>query len=162
VQERSDHFKGWRIKEYVSMERRQEDIYYSWCLILRWSFCVVYTTAPCFIHKPFLTQWLRPSGMLHCVTGWLVPNISKVFSAFIFRVKKSKTLIWPIDPENEGNMIFWNIKKYLPNDKEYHSRRLESSWTLLSEHQISHLSFIFFTSALKVEAMFLWNVENPF
>jgi len=39
---------------------------------------------------PYLGLGIKSSRMLHCVTEYIVPDVSKDHSAFIFRVKQSK------------------------------------------------------------------------
>jgi hypothetical protein len=40
-----------------------------------------------------------------------------------------------LDPKDEGTMLHQKMDNYLPADGAQHLRRLESSWTLLSEPQ---------------------------
>ena len=53
------------------------------------------------------------------------------------QVQHSNNYSWTVWPWNEGTMIFWNIRNYLPTDTVSDTRRLESSATLLWESHIS-------------------------
>ena len=48
------------------------------------------------------------SEMSHCAVGYLVSDISKEHSTFIFSNKKP--LFWAADPEDEGTVIIWIVK----------------------------------------------------
>jgi hypothetical protein len=75
--------------------------------------------------------------MYHCVTGWVVPDILKDWSACIFRVKQAKSKqpfhLWICNPEGKDTTILHSVWNYSPNDTMSHPRRPESLAKLLWE-----------------------------
>lgn len=69
---------------------------------------------------------VRSSEMWLYVLGWVVPDIKRDHSVFIFRVKhlKKNGLLGWLYPEDEGTMITLKVGNYLPNDKTLHTKRL--------------------------------------
>jgi len=49
---------------------------------------------------------------------------------------KQIILLGPLDAEDEGITVLWNIGDYSPSDTEWHPRKCASSTTLLWQPQI--------------------------
>lgn len=83
-------------------------------------------------------------SLLGCdtVVRCVVPHILKDQNTFIFRVKQGKAvtlLLALLHPEDEDNMILWNIRSYTPNYTVSHSRITECFTVVLWEHPVSLL-----------------------
>lgn len=87
--------------------------------------------------QKYSTNGFTSSGMCHCVTGWVVPEILKDWSACIFRVKQAKSkqpfCLWLCNPEDKGTTILHNVWNHSPSDTVSLPRRHESLAKLLWE-----------------------------
>jgi hypothetical protein len=125
-------------------------------------FSTIDATDLCFVYKPFLTKSFRSFGMLYCATEWLFSEISKDCSAFFFRVNSLKLLF---DPFTLQMMVIWSFGTLR---SIYHTTKIIIPEDLNFNHHCCQkvkphtLSFIFITSALKVETMFLEICDAPF
>jgi hypothetical protein len=61
-------------------------------------------------HTVFLV--LLNSDVFWDETLWVVPDIQKEYSTFIFRVKKSSMLVELLESENEDTTVFQNVGRY--------------------------------------------------
>lgn len=87
--------------------------------------------------QKYSTSGFTSSGMCHCVTGWVVPDILNEWSACIFRVKQAKSKLlfrlWLCSPEDKGTTILHNVWNHSPSDTASYPRRPESLANLLWE-----------------------------
>jgi hypothetical protein len=69
--------------------------------------------------------WFKSSGMWHCLTGWVHPDISEDYSASFFREISLRN--WLCDAEDKGTVIPQNIMDFSPSHKVLYPRRFDSS-----------------------------------
>jgi hypothetical protein len=103
----------WNFDTFCVYVRREEKVLYDFfaafcCSVVKNDFRVWDLR-----HSQRCCQRFESSGMLRSVVGWVVYDVSKDRSPFMFRVKLTSILPGLLDPEDEGSTIFRNVVNYL-------------------------------------------------
>ena len=157
MQKRNDHCKGWRIKECVTKEGRQEDIYYSWYSIPKWSFCPLpLTLLPCVLYVNHFSP--KDLGRLECY-GVSPGDYFQKFQRIVVPLSSVwNSLKLLFDPFILKMMAIWSIGtlgSIYPTTKSIIPEDLNLNQNSCQKVKSHILSFIFITSALLVEITFL-------
>ena len=80
-------------------------------------------------------------GWFATISGRLLPAPAIPLICTLF--SHTATLIGLFDHQDEGIVVFWNVRSYLPIDLMSHPGRLESLAALLQGSQILHCSYFF-------------------
>jgi hypothetical protein len=90
--------------------------------------------------KLHMCTWrINSSGMWHCATGPVVPDVNKDCSAITFRVKESS---WISRPWRRKHYILKNVGNYTSDDTTWYPRRLKFATAPLREPQILQRLFV--------------------